>query len=89
MLMCMGTMTRRLQILMDDDRYALLERESAASGRSVAELIREAVDHRYRADPDARRDAYQRILAAEPMPVDDWDVMKSELLEAFEGHDPS
>lgn len=84
MLIPMASMTHRLQVLLDDERYALLDRESSATGRPVSELVREAIDQRYRVDLDARRAAYQRIVAAEPMPVDDWDVMKAELLEAFD-----
>lgn len=80
----MGTMTRRLQILVDDRRYALLERESKATGRPVAELIRDAIDTRYGVDLTARHAAYRRILAAEPMRVDDWTTMKDELLESFD-----
>lgn len=83
MVLGMGTMTRRLQILIDDQRYALLEREAAVSGRAVAELIRDAIDSRYGVDLVARRAAYEQILAAAPMPVDDWDVMKGELLDTL------
>jgi len=77
-------MTRRLQILVDDERYAMLERESQRTGRPVAELIRDAVDERYAMDPNTRRQAYERVLAAEPMPVDDWAVMKRELLDLLD-----
>ncbi len=80
----MGTMTHRLQILVDDHRYALLKREAAATGRPIAELIRDAVDSRYGVDLSARRAAYRAILAAEPMPVDDWAVMKDELLDIYD-----
>ncbi len=80
----MATMTRRLQILIDDQRYALLEREANTTGRPVAELIRDAIDTRYGVDLTARHAAYRRILAAEPMPVDDWATMKVELLESFD-----
>jgi hypothetical protein len=83
----MGVMTRRLQILIDEERYALLEREAQRTGRPVAELIRDAVDARYGADPVARRAAYDVVLAAEPMPVDDWPAMKQELLDTL--YDPS
>lgn len=34
-------------------------------------------------DLDRRRAAYQHILAAEPMPVDDWATMKAELLDTL------
>lgn len=79
----MATMTRRVQILVDDQRYALLEREAMETGRPVAELIRAAIDSRYGVDLAARKAAYRRILAADPMPVDDWAVMKEELLDTF------
>ena len=79
----MATLTRRLQILVDEGRYVVLEREAAATGRSVAELIRNAIDARYGVDLDVRHAAYERVLAAEPMPVDDWASMKGELLDTF------
>lgn len=83
MLWRMATMTHRLQLLIDEERFGLLERESRRSGRPIAELIREAVDARYGIDVAARRAAYEQLVAAEPMPVDDWDVMKQELLDTF------
>ncbi len=79
----MSTMTHRLQILVDEPRYALLERESQRSGRSIAELIREAVDASYGVDRQKRRAAIDRLLAAEPMPVEDWDVMKQQMMDEF------
>jgi hypothetical protein len=79
----MATMNRRLQILMDEQRYALLEQESRRTGRAIAGLIRDAIDGRYGVDLEARRAAFECILAAEPMPVEDWDVMKRELLDTF------
>ncbi len=77
-------MTRRVQILIDDERYALLEREATVTGLPVAELVRNAIDTRYGTDLAVRHAAYRRILAAAPMPVDDWDVMKDELTETFD-----
>lgn len=81
----MATMTRRLQVLLDEERYALLERESQRTGRPVAELVRAAVDSRYGTDRTARQAAFQQILAAEGMPVEDWDVMKRDLLDSLHG----
>ena len=82
--MGMATLTRRLQILVDEARYELLEREAAATGRPVAELVREAIDARYGADLAAQQAAYRRILAVEPMPVDDWATRKDELLDTLD-----
>lgn len=75
-------LSRRLQILLDDERYERLARRAAERGSSIATLVRDAIDARYPAvDPD-RRAAADRILAAEPVPVpDDPADIKSEILE--------
>jgi hypothetical protein len=76
-------LTRRLQVLLDDERYERLEERSRASGASVGALVRRAIDETY---PPPRADAERagaEFLAAEPMPVDDWDAMKRELLETL------
>lgn len=48
--MCMSVMERRLQLLLDADRYARVAAEAKRSGRSVAAVIRSAIDYRF---PDA------------------------------------
>jgi len=76
-------MTRRLQILIDEPRYEALERESRRTGRSVADLIRESVDVVYGLDRAERRAALDSLLAEKPMPVEDWDVMKQDMLDSL------
>ncbi len=76
-------MTRRLQILIDEPRYELLERESRRTGKSIAELIRESVDAVYGFDRAARRGALESILAEEPMPVEDWEIMKQDMMDSL------
>jgi len=44
-------------------------------------LIREAIDEKLSNAQDARAHAIDRLLAAEPMPVDDWPVMKKQMIE--------
>lgn len=83
MLRRMATMTRRLQILMDEDRYQLLDRESQHTGKPIAELIRDAIDHMYGIDRTERHAALERLLAAEPMPVEDWDSMKQDMMDSM------
>ena len=78
-------MTRRLQILIDEPRYELLERESQRTGRSIAELIRDSVDAVYGVDRAARRGALESILAEEPMPVEDWEIMKQDMTDTLFG----
>jgi hypothetical protein len=46
-------MSRRTQIVLDDEQYALLKEESRRSGLSLGALVRAAVDQRFgRADDD-------------------------------------
>jgi hypothetical protein len=47
----------RTQILLEDEQYELLRKESARTGKSIGELVRTAVDKHYRnlSDDDYRR----------------------------------
>lgn len=82
--MHMSALTRRTQLLLDEERYRRLEREAAQTGRSVASLIREAIDARF-ADTGAlsrRRRAAAALLDAEPAAGDrepDWAEVKDDL----------
>ncbi len=74
-------LTHRLQVLIDEERHARLERLAAAGGVSVGSLVRDAID---RAFPDAganRRQAADSILGAAPIPVDDWPDLKRRMIE--------
>lgn len=68
----------------------MLERQSRRTGKSIAELIRDAIDQTYATDTDMeqRRAALEHILAAEPMPVEDWDAMKRDLRDSLYGRMP-
>jgi len=44
-------------------------------------LIREAIDEKLSRVQQARAEAFAKLLAAEPVPVDDWQVMKKQMLE--------
>lgn len=75
----MPPLGNRLQILIDDERLRRLESRSKATGASVGSLVRDAIDVAY---PGARTDrerAAASYLAAEPIPVRDWDEMKAEI----------
>ncbi len=45
----------RTQVTLTDSQYARLKDESARSGRSLAELVRRALDERYATAPNADR----------------------------------
>lgn len=52
-----------MQILLDDERYNRLEREARESGRSVASLVREAIDLRFASAHARRAEAGRRLMA--------------------------
>ncbi|MDP8969068.1 MAG: ribbon-helix-helix domain-containing protein [Actinomycetota bacterium] len=76
----MAHLSRRVQILLDEERYARLERRAQRRGASVAALIREAVDTAFPPEDQDPEQAARVLLDAEPIPVDDWPAMKNELL---------
>lgn len=80
--MCM--FTRRVHLLLDDDRYRRVTAEARARGVSVAHVIREAIDALLPVEAARRAQAARRILEAEPMPVPDPPSLRREL-EAHRG----
>jgi hypothetical protein len=70
---------RRLQVLIDEDRWTRLEREAGHRGVSVAVLVREAIDERFPALAEERRAALQAVLDAEQMEVPDPAQLRQEL----------
>lgn len=81
--MCMpAIMTRRLQLLLDEERYRRVEAEAKKKRLSVAAVIRDAIDESLGSE-DAelarrRREAGERILAASAVAEDwgpDWDAL--------------
>lgn len=81
--MCM--LTRRLQILLDDERHERLTAESRRSGRSVGALVRDALDRTYPSVTRRKREAARRILAAPRMPIGDPEEIRAELDELRSG----
>ena len=82
--MSMSALTRRLQVLLDEDRYARLERLARRRGTSVATIVREAIDAAFPDDGPNRSEAARRILDAEPIRVADWSLLKNEIEQMYE-----
>ncbi len=82
----MAVFSRRTQLLLDEERYARLEREARRTGRSVAALVREAIDVRFGGEGEAQsRRAAATALLATPRPTDrepDWAEVERELLDS-------
>lgn len=81
------TLDRRVQLLLDRERYERLEVEAARRGVSVAAVIREAIDRAFGGDVGSRAEAAAELLAAEPMPVGEWAEEKQRLADELSGGD--
>ncbi len=81
----MPSLTRRTQLLLDDDLHRRLREIATQRGISIGALIREAIDEKLTNMHDSRSRAFAKLLEAEPMPVDDWPVMKQEIVEGRYG----
>jgi len=84
----MHMLNRRLQVLVDDERFERLARESERIGAPVGELVRRAIDHEFPGKGrDAERErAGRELLEMPPPPGDgqepDWEDQKREMLDA-------
>lgn len=83
-------MERRLQLLLDQQRYERVASEAERQGRSVAAVIRDAIDVAYPSTAEARSVAIEGLLTLvsdEPSDQADraWDetraAMEAELIE--------
>lgn len=81
--MCMS-LEKRLQLLLDADRYRRVAEESERSGRSVAAVIREAIDLRFPDDGlDARKAAAETLLRLSLTPDNTPGESPEQLKEAY------
>jgi hypothetical protein len=77
----MSMLDRRLQILIDEERWSRLEDEASRRQVSVSTLVREAIDERYPGRDQERRAALRALLDAEAMPAPDVEDLRRELDE--------
>jgi len=75
----MSMFSERTQVLLSPEQLARLKRIARRDGRSVGSVIRDAVDSYVERAPDSRREA-ARALISMNAPVDDWEVMKEQIL---------
>ncbi len=79
--MCMATLERRVQILLDEERYQAATTAARERGVSLGQVVREALDASFGADARRRHRALQVILNAEPVQMPDVEELKHELAE--------
>jgi hypothetical protein len=81
----MAQLTRRLQVLIDDERYERLRREAERTGAPIGAIVRSAIDERFAhaVDREQRRAAAQRLLDAPRPPgrEPDWEQAKETMLD--------
>lgn len=81
----MSVLERRLQLLLDAERFARVDGEAKRSGRSVASVIREAIDFRFPDDGDRRRmAAAEALLSSSETPESGAAEGPAELKELYE-----
>lgn len=78
------SLDRRLQLLLDEERYARVAAIAERDRRSVASVIRDAIDAHIFATPARRAAAWAHIVEADPMPVPSPAELHAEL-EAMRG----
>lgn len=84
--MHMPTLTRRLQVLLDEERYQRLRTLAERQDRTVAELVRDALDRAYPGSDLSIADAGRRFL--ERPPLDDLGDQAAVKREIEGLHDP-
>jgi hypothetical protein len=72
-------LNRRLQVLLDEERYRRLQEAARSRGVSVGMVVREAIDHGLATPRGRRQGAAARILEAQDMPVGDPADLRAEL----------
>jgi hypothetical protein len=77
----MHMFTERTQVLLSPQQVAKLRRIAAREHRSLGAVIRDAVDSYVDPGIDRRREAAEAILSMN-LPVDDWEVMKGQILRS-------
>ncbi len=75
--------TKRVQVLMEPQEFAALERLAKSRGSSVADMMREAARAQYlgSADGTRRARAAESFLSLPSTPLPDWAVLKQEIEE--------
>jgi hypothetical protein len=77
--------SERTQVLLSPEQLERVKRIARRDGTSVGAVIRDAVDAFTWTAADRRQLAFEHMLSLDGGPVDDWDVMKAEILESRYG----
>jgi cytochrome c-type biogenesis protein CcmH/NrfG len=78
------SLDRRTQLLLDEERYRLLEERASRDGTSVAAVIRLAIDNELGRDPDDAAEAVRELLDMPPADFPDWPTVEDEIEATYE-----
>lgn len=82
-------LTRRTQVLLDDERYARLERRARETDRSVGAVIREAIDRAFPPRTITTEEAAEYFRTAPLMPGSSRaEDVKRDIMSRYDRHDP-
>ena len=84
--MCMYS--ERTQVLLSPEQLERVKRIARREGTSVGAVIRDAIDAFTWAPSDRRQRAFEHMLTLDGGPMDDWDVIKAEMLASRYGPVP-
>lgn len=73
-------LTKRSQVLLEEEQYKKLEKLAKQKKVSVGALIRAAIEKVYHLGKKDRIQAVQKIAAMD-LPVDDWEKIEKEIIE--------
>lgn len=79
---------KRLQVMLPPDSYDILQQLADEADQSVSALVREMIEEQLIEEARIKRkkEALARMFEME-LPVDDWDVMKKEIMDGmYQGH---
>ena len=71
--------SKRLEIRIDQRRLAMLQRKAKETKKSIAELIRDAIDKQYRWATISRKLHALEKLKKINLPIENWENLKQEL----------
>lgn len=77
----MATLSQRLEIRLEPDVIQRLRQEARRRDTSLTQLVREAIDLLLKQDREAKQQAAEALFQV-GAPVDDWEKMKQEIIEA-------
>ena len=73
--------SRRLEIRIDGERFALLRKKAKETHKSIAELIRDAIDKQYRWASISRKLHALEKLKEISVPIGNWSELKEDVEE--------